>query len=221
MTWLFRLGLLLAVVGAMSSAWPSQAVNRAYAPRVAERTFGRGAAPRVLIDEAHVNLHTMGAGLSPFATLLERDGYRVDAFTAPFSAESLRGCDVLVIVNAFGLRGWLQHSANLLGLERRIDLDVRAFAPDEVRAVEAWVRNGGRLLLVADDALADEAAADLASAFGVRLREWWVEEAEGRDRTTALTHGAGRVVVVGQAPQGNDDPQAVLDLMHWLSALIS
>ncbi len=190
MTWTFRLGVFLAAVGAVWSAWPVQDVDLAYAPAVAARTFDRppasakataGRRPRVLIDEAHFNVHTESGRFAPFARLLERDGYLVGAFTAPFSAASLERCDVLVVANALGMKGVLQHAANLARLERYVDLEVRAFALEEIQVVEAWVRAGGRLLLVADHAPAGEAAADLAAAFGVRMRGWWIEDAEHTD----------------------------------------
>src|SRR5262245_18528787 len=127
MAWLFRLGLLLAIVGAVGSAWPSQDVDLTYAPTLAHRTFDRRGAPHVLIDEAHFSVHTAAGRFAPFARLIERDGYRVGSFGAPFSSTSLERCDILVVANAFGLRGWLQHAANLVGLERHVRFDVHAF----------------------------------------------------------------------------------------------
>lgn len=180
MTGLFRVGVLLAIVGAVWSAWPVQDADLAWVPPVSTRTFARPA-PRVLIDEAHFNVHTAGGRFAPFARLLIRDGYLVGGFTAPFSATSLERCDVLVVANAFGVKGMLQHVANLARLERYVDLDIHAFAPEEVRAVETWVRGGGSLLLVADHAPAGEAAADLAAAFGVGMRGWWAEDAQHTD----------------------------------------
>lgn len=179
LTTVFRLGLFLAIAGAIWSAWPSQDVDASYNPGVT-RTFTRPR-PRLLIDEAHFNAHSEGGRFAPFARLLDRDGYLVGGFTAPFSPTSLERCDVLVIANAFGMTGMLQHAANLARLERYVDFDVHAFAADEVRAVEAWVRAGGRLLLVADHAPAGEAAADLAAAFGVVMRGWWAEDPDHTD----------------------------------------
>lgn len=179
MTWTLRLGMLLAVVGATWSGWPVQDVDWSYAPKVT-RTFERPQ-PRVLIDEAHFNSHTESGRFAPFARLLERDGYLVGAFTAPFSATSLERCDVLVVVNALGMKGLVQHGANLARLERYVDLDLQAFARKEVQALEAWVRRGGALLLVADHAPAGEAAAGLAAAFGVRMTNWWTEDAQHSD----------------------------------------
>jgi hypothetical protein len=220
MTRLLRAGLLMAIAGAVWSAWPSPAIDRTFGPHVAERTFGRRNAPRALIDDAHFNAHTVDGHLSALAVLLARDGYRVDTFSAPFSARSLLGCDVLLIVDPLGLRGQLQRAVNALGFGGLIDLHVRAFAPREVRAIETWVRRGGRLLLVADDALAGEAASDLASAFGVGLRGWWTEDVDARTSIVHLEHGAGRVVMLGEAREGTDHPQFVLDLMHWLSGTL-
>lgn len=171
MTWLFRVGLALAAAGALSSAWPSHdVVDTVYAP-AAVRSFGRFP-PRVAIDEAHLNADTATGRFSPFTRVLARDGYRVTPFVAPFSARSLAYCDVLVIANALGWRGLVQRAINGLGLEGHVDFDVRAFSADEVRSLDAWVRAGGNLLLIADEAPAAAAAAEqLADALGVRVNE--------------------------------------------------
>jgi hypothetical protein len=58
-------------------------------------------------------------------------------------------------------------------------------APAERAAIDAWVRGGGSLLLVADHAPAGEAARALAAVFGVEMTNWWAEDSEHHDATTA------------------------------------
>lgn len=41
-----------------------------------------GAHPRVLVDEAHHNAHTMETGYAPFAALLRADGYDAEPLRA-------------------------------------------------------------------------------------------------------------------------------------------
>ncbi|HEY0599317.1 DUF4350 domain-containing protein [Brevundimonas sp.] len=113
-----------------------------------------GQGPVVAIDEAHANFHRMEGQYAPFAALLRADGYRVRAGTLAFDAGGLDGVDVLVIANA-GATG-----------ERPTP---PAFTEAEGAALEAWVRDGGRLLLIADHTPFGAAAEALAARFGVRM----------------------------------------------------
>src|SRR5262249_17503456 len=95
--------------------------------------------PRVAVDEAHHNYHTMEDRYRPFAQLLTSDGYQVVPSNASFDATALSGIDVLVIANA-------------RGADRYADSAKAAFSSSECDAVEKWVRAGGALLLIADHA---------------------------------------------------------------------
>ncbi len=116
--------------------------------------------PRVLIDEAHHNFHTLKGRYAPFARLLSNDGYRVTAQREPFTARSLAQGEVLVIANASGA-----------------DSDAApAFTAAECAAVLAWVRSGGALLLVADHAPFGSAAATLGARFGVDMSKGYTAD---------------------------------------------
>jgi hypothetical protein len=93
--------------------------------------------PRVVVDEAHFNYHTIGGRYRPFAELMRNDGFTVSAGTAKFTPATLSRIDILVISNARGAQA---------PPAARDD----AFTAAECAAVEAWVRGGGRLLLIAD-----------------------------------------------------------------------
>lgn len=112
--------------------------------------------PRVAIDQAHRNVHTLDGRFRPLAELLRSDGYEVVANTEPFSAESLSGVDVLVVADALG--GDTGETAAR-----------PAFTPEECDAVYDWVSGGGALLLIADHWPMGDAAAPLARKFGVSL----------------------------------------------------
>src|SRR5690242_17838631 len=58
--------------------------------------------PKIIVDEAHHNFHTVDGRYKPFAELLRSDGYLVVGGTTPFSSKSLDGTTVLVIANALG-----------------------------------------------------------------------------------------------------------------------
>ena len=185
---MFGVGVGLLVTGVAWSVLSSQAADGSYEPFVAEPAFSGRARPEVLIDEAHYNVHTMGGSYAPFAQLLRRDGYWVRRLSVPHSAEALRSNTnvrrVLVIANPLGWRGALQAVLGRGRLERLVRLRPDGITRDERAAIEAWVRGGGSLLLVADHAPAGEAARALAAVFGVEMTNWWAEDYEHHDETT-------------------------------------
>jgi hypothetical protein len=117
-------------------------------------TYPKMDGPVITIDEAHFNFHTLEGRYSPFAKLLTSDGYVMKAGEEKFTKAFLEKTKILVIANAIGDTGaW--------------KLPTRpAFATDEVKAVEHWVTNGGRLFLIADHMPCAGATANLAEAFG-------------------------------------------------------
>jgi len=117
--------------------------------------------PRVVIDEAHHNLHTIEGHYKPLAHLLSNDGYQVEPGMTPFAAPELRSVIVLVVSNARG--GAAPSSAG-----------TPAFTSSECDAVQQWVRDGGSLLLIADHKPFGDAAYNLAMRFGVEMGRGYV-----------------------------------------------
>jgi hypothetical protein len=132
-------------------------IDREYDPPVPKPAYVPGTGPLVAIDEAHHNSHTAGEGFAPFAKLLRKDGYRVEAFTNTFTAAALQKLDVLVIVNALAKQNWTNESRPTLP----------AFEKSEMDALEQWVKNGGALLLVAGHMPWPRAVESLAERFDV------------------------------------------------------
>jgi len=155
--------LVLEVVGlflvAPSGAWAQQVGDVEFEPEVTDAVFPFGKGPRVLVDAAHNNLHTVEGRYRAFAELLRRDGYVVEGLDAPLSPEALRGADILVISNAVA-------DANILEDDWTLPTP-SAFSPDEIVAVRTWIEEGGSLLLIADHMPWPGAAADLAETFGL------------------------------------------------------
>jgi hypothetical protein len=145
--------LALALTGAPALA-QQQMVDPDFHPTVERPAYAEGQGPVVAIDEAHRNFHRLEGQYAPFAALLRADGYRVRAGTLAFDAGGLDGLDVLVIANA-GATGEQPTPP--------------AFTEAEGVALEAWVGNGGRVLLIADHTPFGAAAAALAGRFGVKL----------------------------------------------------
>jgi hypothetical protein len=123
---------------------------------VKTKTYGAKEHPRVVIDEAHNNLHTAEGLYKPLATLLTNDGYVVEANTEKFQPQTLRSMRVLIIANARG-EGATEDSSP------------SAFTDAECDIVREWVSGGGSLLLIADHAPFGNAAAELSKRFGVSM----------------------------------------------------
>jgi len=150
-------GIVLWMATGIVSA--QQVADLKYKPPIPRPAYEAGKGPRVAIDEAHHNFHTAEGRYKPFAELLRRDGYRVDALRQRFAAESLKGVDVLVISNALNERNAEDWSPP----------NPSAFTKDEIAALHSWVEKGGSLFLIADHAPFPAAASDLAKAFEVEF----------------------------------------------------
>ena len=157
MSRILRLVLLSLLV--LPSVIAQQVPDLAYAPPIPKPAYRTAQGPRVVIDAAHHNFHTVDERYKPFAELLRRDGYRVTGSSAVFSASSLASMDVLVIANAL-------NAAN----DSNWSLPTPpAFTPEETAAVKKWVEDGGALFLIVDHMPFPGAAGDLARAFGVEF----------------------------------------------------
>ncbi len=178
--------IALAVSGAPAIA--QQMTDPDFRPGVT-RPAWTDDAPVVVIDGAHNNFHTVDGRYAPFAALLRADGYEVRGGTAAFDAGGLDGVDVLVIANAGAVHE---------------DPAPPAFTESEGAALEAWVRNGGKLLLIADHAPFGTAAAGLAARFGVGMGVGYAFSTDGRELTTNLTYGREALgdhpILTGRSP---------------------
>ena len=59
-----------------------------------------GEGPIVMIDGGHNNFHRRSGRFLAFSDLLEKDGYKVIAYSGKFTNEKLKEGEVLVISNA-------------------------------------------------------------------------------------------------------------------------
>ena len=171
-----------ALAIASASARPlsaQQLPDRTFRPPIDTPSYAPGKGPVVCLDEAHANFHTLGDRFWAFGELVRRDGFVVRANTAPLAAASLNACGILVISNA-------QPSQD--GWETYPYPTPSAFTPVEVEATRRWVREGGKLLLIADHMPLAGAASPLAAAFGVTFTDGFAMEgfAEEGARNAAL-----------------------------------
>lgn len=124
-----------------------------YRPDVGDPAYVAGG-PRLVLDAAHGSVQTIDGRYMGFAALAEADGYEVLAGTKGFDAPgAFDGVDVLVVSNAAA----------------RSSTEPSAFSEAEIVALDAWVRDGGALLLAADHAPHGSAAQALAARLGVDM----------------------------------------------------
>jgi len=124
--------------------------------------------PRVLLDEAHHNVHTVDGSYQQFAKLLTANGFGVSPNKQPFSAEVLRECDVLIIANA-------RAAGRSAPMEERAG---PAFSSAEIEVLAEWVKAGGALLLVTDHWPIGPANSALAHRLGVKMSGGWTDDPE-------------------------------------------
>ena len=161
-----------------------QVPDTTFDARIERPAWERGRGPRLALDEAHHNFHTLDGRYQPFGELARADGFRVSAGTAPFTPASLAGVDLLVVANALGSDDMGDSSAMR-----------PAFTGAEIAAIVGWVERGGALLLIADHAPMGSAAAPLGRALGVDMRSAYTldpaRSAPGNPTTIAYTAGGG------------------------------
>ncbi|MFN0177077.1 MAG: DUF4350 domain-containing protein [Saprospiraceae bacterium] len=154
-----RLPFLLLFLGVFHVALAQQIADSAFAytPQIPKYPPGKGSV--VWIDEAHVNFHTLGGRYAPFAKVLQQDGYQVGANARAFDKAELQSCRILVISNALdssNARNWNLPNPS-------------AFSTTEIETLNQWVKNGGRLLLIADHMPFAGAAELLGRSFGIEF----------------------------------------------------
>ncbi|HEV3467879.1 MAG TPA: DUF4350 domain-containing protein [Pyrinomonadaceae bacterium] len=173
---------LAALLLLCAAAHAQQVADPDFKPPVNSPAYKEGRGPVVLVDEAHHNFHTASGRYQPFAELLRRDGYRVGPSKEPFTKESLRRAEILVVSNAIAERNaggdWSLPNPS-------------AFTDEEVAAVREWVRGGGSLLLIADHMPMGGAAEKLGAAFGVRWNNGFAVVPGAQTGTLTFTRAAG------------------------------
>lgn len=219
LTWIVRSGVTMAAVGALSVVWPQQHTADAFRPRVLEPAF-TSPRPRALIDEGHFNLYAGADQYQPLARLLRQDGFRVSAGQGAITPVLLRGVDVYITANSLGYLGMAQQLADRVGLEGLVRLDVRPFTDSEIATLAAWVRAGGRALIVADHAPAARGAERLAYAFGVEMIAGWLEEAtqaspEGRPSGTLVFSREASLLGAHPILEGRDERERIKRVMTF------
>ena len=144
--------------------------------------YKKAEGPTILIDGGHHNFHTYEGRFNPFARLLEADGYQVEGAIEKFTNKLLKQYDILVISNPL-------NEVNRNG--NWILPNPSAFTPKEIKCVAKWVKQGGRLLLIADHMPFPGGAGGLATAFGFTFSNGFALPLESSFPTTTFTLANG------------------------------
>jgi len=177
--------VLVALLSALAAGRTEaqQLPDRDFRPPVPRPGYAAGAGPRLCLDEAHHNFHTLDDRFWAFGELARRDGYRVAPSREPITASALAKCDLFVISNAQWKAGeWDTYPAPTPS----------AFTDAEIAAMRRWVEDGGRLLLIADHQPLAGSAAKLAAAFGATFTDGFAYKTAPRtapDSTVARIRG--------------------------------
>ncbi|HZV69750.1 MAG TPA: DUF4350 domain-containing protein [Saprospiraceae bacterium] len=150
------------------SACAQQVADASYHPNINHPAYPTGKGPIIFIDEGHHNFHTKTGRYLPFANLLERDGYQVNAFADEFTKENLSNGKILVISNAL----------NEINVDNWYLPTPSAFTNAEIASVKDWVNEGGSLFLIADHMPMAGAAQNLAATFGFEIANGFVMHTE-------------------------------------------
>lgn len=160
-----------------------------------EPAYAGNPGPVVCIDAGHNNFHTLDGRYAAFGNILKADGYQLTANDEEITPEMLDYCAIYVISNPL-------HESSVGNWQLP---NPSAFSESEIKAMETWVREGGRLFLIADHMPFAGAAQDLGRAFGFeffnsfamnqqRSRFDWFSKASGHFHENELTHGIDSVI---------------------------
>jgi hypothetical protein len=160
----------VGVVGLVVTCLAQQVADPNFDAKVAKPAYTKNG-PKVLFDEAHNNFHTASGRYKPFADLITNDGYQITPNQQKFSAETLKGYDLLLISNALGAPRM-----------NAPDAGNPAFTEEECDAVRDWVKGGGALLLIADHAPMGAANQIMGQRFGVDMSKKFTIDNQNYDK---------------------------------------
>lgn len=136
--------------------YTQQEVDNKFVPNIATPLFEKDGGPVILVDGGHYNFHTLEDKFAPFGKVAELNGFRLQSSLGRLKAEQLKNVKILVITNAL-------NEKNVASWKQPV---LPAFTSEEVKTITDWVRNGGRLFLIADHMPFAGAVSNLAQSLG-------------------------------------------------------
>lgn len=180
--------------GRLLRTWelPQEVMVASHVPAIDDPAFGRGEGPTVWIDAGHNVMHTAEGTYWALGEMLRRDGFRVRTWEGAFSDSLPPPGHVLLISNALANRNVSEWSLPTPS----------AFSDGEIEALVGWVREGGRLLLIADHMPFPGGAADLGAALGFEFRNGFAVDTTAAD-SGAFAPWRGNAAFVFEAADGS------------------
>jgi hypothetical protein len=177
-----------------------QVADTLYSPEIVNPVYKKGQGSIVLLDEGHHNFHTLNGRFKPFANVLRKDGYVVEASHSMFTTETLGHGKILVIANAL-------HTSNReqWGLPTP-----SAFSDAEIETVNQWVKEGGSLFLIADHMPFPGAAEKLAASFGFKFYNGFAQQGGGKDIFTL-----GKGLIENTLTKGRNEKEIITSLQSF------
>lgn len=160
-------------------------------------TYGSNKGPLIYFDEAHMNYERMECKLQHLAGTLKKDGYKVQPYKGRFTADRLAKAKILVIPNA--------RSQHVNGF--RVD-STYALIEQEADVLEEWVKNGGSLLLITDDAPLPSRIENIQKRFGIDMVNGVVKDTSNKEMGDVFSKETG-ALADNVITQGRNDKEAV------------
>ncbi len=113
--------------------------------------------PLVMIDAAHKNFFVQSHLIKPLVDIVLNDGYRVSFIDKTLTRENLNQAKILIIITALPFDFATRRSA----------AEMQTFTENELNEVQAWVKNGGSLLVFSEHAPFDQAINPLLRKFEI------------------------------------------------------
>lgn len=182
--------LLLFVVTSMGVS--QQSPDTTFVAKIERATYSNNSGPIICIDSAHNNLHTLKSGFAPFVRLMKADGFRLrDMNKLVKDMSILSDCDIYAIINPL-------HQSNLGNWRLP---NPSAFSENEISEIQAWVKEGGRLFLIADHMPFAGAANKLANEFGFNFSNGFANLAKEGNQPDYFSFDNGRLLKTDFLPK--------------------
>ncbi len=174
--------------------------------------FDKGEGLKVAIDEGHNNFHTLSGRYASFGQLLSDDGFQMTSLQGEVTYTKLTAIQILVISNPV-------HQSNLGNWTLP---NPSAYSKTEIKTINEWVKQGGKLFLIADHMPFGGAAAELAESFGFNFTNGFARFPEqnsfdtfSREKNTIVDHSVTKdidevMTFTGQAFEIPEHAQGLL-----------
>jgi len=171
MRMIFSIAVAFAVAATGIPAAAQQVPDPNADTSVANPSFAKGAGPVLSFDSAHSENQTLAGRYAALGAVLTNDGYVVRNFNLPITAANLANAGVLVIaepLNPNDPKGKPQAYST------------SAFTAAEIVTINAWVKSGGALLMIADHPPYAGSLRALGESFGFEIAMFAAQNSAGQ-----------------------------------------